>query len=106
MSELPEVTAPAPVAREPDAILDVVWIDEEARPTGMVSKSGNIKYQRKATTTAKDGSTVEIPVVGTVKQFESASTSKVEAYYGEVSGVWYFQPHLDSAGVSGPRDMF
>ena len=106
MTDLPEVNAPVAPNREPDAILDVVWIDEEARPTGMVSKSGNIKYQRKATTTAKDGSTVEIPVVGTVKQFESASTSKVEAYYGEVSGVWYFQPHLDSAGVSGPRDMF
>lgn len=103
---------PAPAAntiesRDPDRILRVIrWIDDAPRRTGMTTSEGHPKFQRDAVVLNAKGGEVTVPVVGSERQFEAASGSQVEAYYGHKSEAWYFQPAITNASVKGDPDLF
>ena len=111
-----ESSAPAPaespVSRKPDVILEIVaWVDDAPKPTAMTSrgfgdKLPEAKYQRVAKVkNPANGKEAVVPVVGTLRQFQFASSAFVEGYKGSEPDPatgrvpLYVQPHLDRAAV-------
>ena len=88
--------------RPADLVLEVLeWLDDEPRKTGMKSKTTEApKYERNARVrNPQSGKVAVVPVVGTMAQFQHASSTEVEGFFRADRKKVYVGPKISKAEV-------